>query len=447
MDARRRSSSVVGGFPAGRLPLIGAPFATQLAAIFLLSAAVQLLAGWLLLFRWSVPSLDMDEQEYWSLAGQVLAGVPMEVGRRTVAFPLVIAGLRSVADNLLFVQSAVAVLSATAAPLLALVVRKLVRSQPAALLAGVGFALWPAQVFYASSLYSETLALPMFLLFLLLLPIRTAAGPEPRWWPWGLAGAMLGVTAHVRPMYQLFLPVLALVLLLDLRRIAAAAGRFALVVAGFAVVVLPWSFYVSEKLGHPVLLTANGGETFAGGFNPVVLKNGEHLVRVGNRTTWYGPGKWVSVTDNGYLSATEQSLPYAEQDRLMRERAMEWVKSDPADAAYLAWRKISYMWGIYPFAFNGVAQAIFGNALTLLLMILFVVALVEDSAIRGRCARLTLLPLFVTGVGLISWGSWRFRLPADAGMIAVVAIWMSAKAATFRHHLPIEVEPEPCTTS
>jgi len=447
MDVRRQDSSVVGRLSDGRLALVGAPLATQLTAIFLLSVLVQLLAGALLLFRPAVLSLDMDEQEYWGLAGQILAGAPIEVGRRTVAFPLFIAGLRKIADNLIFVQAAVAVLSATAAPLLALVVRKLTRSPLPAVLAGIGFALWPAQVFYASSLYSETLALPMFLLFLLILPFRSREGVEPKWWSWVLAGAMLGITAHVRPMYQLFLPVLAIVLWLDLRRMMAAAGRFALIIAGFAAVVLPWSVYVSQKLGHPVLLTANGGETFAGGFNPQLLKTGERKMRVGNRITWYGPGKWVPVTDNGYLTASEQSLPYARQDQLMRERAMAWVKSDPGDAAYLAWRKMSYMWGIYPFAFNGVAQAMFGNALTLLLLALFVVALAEDPQIRRRCARLYLLPLFVAGVGLISWGSWRFRLPADAGMIGVVAIWISAKLATFRQPLRPELESSPCTMS
>lgn len=440
MDAWRQDSSVVRRLRAIRLPLIGSSFAAQLTAIFVLSVVVQLLVGWFMLFRPEVPSLDMDEQEYWTLAGQVLSGLPMEVGRRTVAFPLIIAGLRAIWDNLLFVQSAVAVLAATAAPLLALVVRKLTQSQAAAGIAGVGFALWPAQIFYASSLYSETLALPMFLLLLLLLPFDAERDARTNWLAWAAAGAVLGLTSHVRPMYQLFLPVLAIALLLDTRRVIAATSRFALVLAGFAVVVLPWSVYVTEKLGHPVLLTANGGETFAGGFTPKLMNAGERELKVGNRTTWYGPGKWVPVSDNGYLSPQEQSLPYAQQDQLMRQRAMNWVKAKPGDAAYLAWRKVSYMWGVYPFALNGFAQALFGNTLTLVLLILFAVALADNGMVRRNCARLYLLPLFVTGVGLISWGSWRFRLPADAGMIAVVAIWLSARIDAFIQRLPPELE-------
>ena len=41
-------------------------------------------------------------------------------------------------------------------------------------------------------------------------------------------------------------------------------------------------------------------------------------------------------------------------------------------------------------------------------------------------ARLWTVPLFTSGVALISWGSWRFRQPADAALLAfcVIAVAM-----------------------
>jgi hypothetical protein len=178
-------------------PFGDASFASQIAAIFALSVAIQLAAGWLGLFRADVLSLDYDEHEYWTLSGQILAGLPMELGRRTMLYPLLLAALRRGADNLWFVQSAIAIAAATAAPLLAVLVNKLARSGKAAILAGLGLAIWPAQIFFASSLYSETIALPAFLLFLILLPLDNEGARRAQWWQWAVAGIVLGITAHI----------------------------------------------------------------------------------------------------------------------------------------------------------------------------------------------------------------------------------------------------------
>ena len=414
--------------PLPQLPFAGASFGTKIVMIFLFAAMVQLAVGWISLFRPSVLSLDWDEGEYWMLSSQILAGVPMELGRRTVAYPLFLAGLRSISDNLWFVQSAIAVAAATAPPLLAILVMKLMRSETAAVLAGLALAIWPAQVFYGTSLYSETIALPVFLVFLILLPMD-CEGPQQRAsWPWWVvAGLALGITAHVRPMYELFLGVLPFVLWLDSRGLRATMVRFALLLAGFALVVAPWSIYVSREIGSPTLLTANGGETFAGGLNPQLIKQGERSRVLLKRVTWDGPGKWLPRYDTGFLTKAEQALPYGQQDRLLQARTVAWIRDNPGDAAYLSLRKLSYMWGIYPFAGNGWPQAAFGNMPIIALSLLFFVALWTAPKIRHRGARLYLLPLFVTGVALISWGSWRFRLPADAGMIGVVASWLAAK--------------------
>jgi 4-amino-4-deoxy-L-arabinose transferase-like glycosyltransferase len=405
--------------------------ATRLLVVLFISIFVQLCAGYLGLFRADSALLDFDEREYWNLSSQMLAGAPMEVGRRTILYPLALAAIRSVVDNIWFVQSVVATLGATAAPILGLLAHKLSKSRSAAMLAGLGLALWPPQIFYGSSLYSETLALPLFLLFLLALPLDRTSQSRSKWWRWALAGLLLGVTAHVRPMYQLFFAVLPFVLLLDSRRWSETLPRFFLILAGFAAIVLPWSVYVSRSLHSITILSANGGETLAGGFNQKLIERGERPLIMPARVTWDGPGKWITSSASGYLTAAEQKLSYTEQDRLLKKRTIAWMRNHPADASYLAFRKLTYMWGIYPVASNGWRQAIFGNVPTLILALLFIIALIRNSSVRRWGSRLYVLPIFVTGIAVISWGSWRFRLPADAGMIGIVAILIASRVRQF----------------
>jgi hypothetical protein len=59
------------------------------------------------------------------------------------------------------------------------------------------------------------------------------------------------------------------------------------------------------------------------------------------------------------------------------------------------------------------------------ILALLAVALVLGLRTPGRSlglARLWILPLFTSAVCLISWGSWRFRQPADAALLAFCVI-------------------------
>ena len=67
------------------------------------------------------------------------------------------------------------------------------------------------------------------------------------------------------------------------------------------------------------------------------------------------------------------------------------------------------------------------------LLLLTAVASVSLWVNRRAWRRLALfwtLPLFSSLVCLISWGSWRFRIPADAGLIILAAtLWVTWQAA------------------
>lgn len=401
-------------------------FGTVLLALYLLSLALALFAGFAAFYRSDVAALDFDEWEYWQLAGDLMQGRFDDPGRRTLGYPALLAVLRTVSDNLAFVQVAVSVVAATAPPLLAAAVRRTGAGNLAAVLAGLALTFWPPQLFIAASLYSETLALPMLLGALVAMP---APGGLAHISSWLAVGLLLGLLAHVRTMYQLLLPVLLLALWLENGRFWPAVRAWALIVAAFMLAVLPWSVFVSERLGTPVLLTANGGETLAGGLNGALMHQDGSSEALERRSTWTGPGKWLPSSDTGYLTPEELGLPYTAQDRLLRERTVAWLVAEPGTAAYLTWRKLAYQWAGYPWRHSDLRQVLFGALPTIALVLLFGWALWRDPVGARRRARFTLMPLFVIGIALISWGSWRFRQPADAAMIAIVAC---ALAATLR---------------
>jgi hypothetical protein len=148
------------------------------------------------------------------------------------------------------------------------------------------------------------------------------------------------------------------------------------------------------------------------------------------RVTSVGPGKWLPPDATGYLSASEQQLPYTEIGKLLSERTHAWITSHPWDAAYLTARKLLYMWGLYPF-WNGASQTLLGNLPLLLLVGAAGVSLWRFRHSLSSLAIFWTLPILSTMVALVSWGSWRFRMPADLGLIVLVAALAASAAPVF----------------
>ena len=124
--------------------------------------------------------------------------------------------------------------------------------------------------------------------------------------------------------------------------------------------------------------------------------------------------------DTGYLSVRESALPSIEQGKLLTNRSIAWIMHHPADALYIQFRKLTYIWGIYPFWQPG-GLTWFGNIPTLLLLGLALISIVRLRARRRELAIFVSLPVFVSLVTLVSWGSWRFRMPGDIGLIAIAS--------------------------
>jgi hypothetical protein len=135
------------------------------------------------------------------------------------------------------------------------------------------------------------------------------------------------------------------------------------------------------------------------------------------------------IQQNGYLTDAEQQLPYDQKDALLKARAMAWARANPGQALRLEACKILYMWGLYPLSKNSWGQIILGSAPTVALLAFALYCLATMPFARTALARFWLPPIFVTAVAAISWGSWRFRQPGDAGLIAFCVVCFLALRA------------------
>jgi 4-amino-4-deoxy-L-arabinose transferase-like glycosyltransferase len=401
----------------------GARFA---AVLVVLALAVNLATLFLVRGHATVERLDADEREYWSLASNLLQGSLRDhPARRTIGFPATVAAARwLVGDEYLRVQLALMVLVGLSPLLVHRLVRRELGSERAARLAGMAALFWPTFVRFGTTLYSDSIALMVFLVHLNVTPPRAWSRDAPGfpWARWGLSGLLLGLSMHIRPMYLLYSPIAALLALwspIGLRRRLLSC---ALLAAGCLFIVAPWSAYLSLREGRPILLSANAGETMAGGLNPGLVEMGRNsvLVTPENRATWVGPGKWLPPEQTGLLSPEEQNLPYTEASKLLAERATRWVRSHPREVLYLTGRKLLYMWGLYP-PWNGLTQSLLGNFPLLALVAAAFVALARFRRHLPELAVFWTLPLFSSMVACVSWGSWRFRMPGDVGLIALTA--------------------------
>lgn len=404
---------------------------TQYSFLLLLtlSVVIRIWASLTILELRANPSLlDMDEQEYYQLAGDLLNGHYEFNSRRTLGHVLILAAYRFITfDNFFATQLLPIIVFSLSAPLMYLLVRRLTGNSLIATIVGFLVIFWPPYIYYGNSLYSETTALPIFIALLVLLPRGSLLTPklDGNCFRWILCGVLLGLCILIRPMYLLFPPFAALIIFLEENRWRKALSHLALFTVGCCLIVLPWSIYMTTSAGVPILVSANGGETIAGGLNPTLIREGFQVVSAPDgRQTWTGPGKWLNISDTGYLNKVELNLPYAQQDALLKKRTFNWISQNPGEAFYLEAAKLLYMWGAYPLKLD--KQTLLGNVPTIIALALSVAAIIRFRNDFRQLSRFWVLPIFVSGVALISWGSWRFRQPGDLGILFLSTLFLAS---------------------
>ena len=250
----------------------------------------------------TVDQLEMDEQEYWGQSSLIINGNFQQItARRAPGYPLLLAAVRAVVgDRYLPVQILTTAFFSLVAPLTYLLVARELRSERAATLAGLGVAIWPIFLYYGSTIYSEAVALPFFVAFLLLTPSPGGSG-HARLLRWAGAGMALGMCMLIRPMYLFYTPFCAWLALMRGQGGLGPVRRVTAFGLGCALAVLPWSFYITQREGSFIFLANSGGETLAGGMNPELLKierdeNGSRVfLTPRGRPYKVFPGKWLNA--------------------------------------------------------------------------------------------------------------------------------------------------------
>jgi 4-amino-4-deoxy-L-arabinose transferase-like glycosyltransferase len=237
-------------------------------------------------------------------------------------------------------------------------------SGPAAgLIGAAAIAIYPALLEYQGMLMSEPLAAALLsgsVLAMLWAGDRTASSSALRWsgsWPWLVPGLLLGATAMVRPEYLAVTALLALVVCArraqaDWRRSLAQA---AILAAGVALVIAPWTIRNAEALGRFVPISTGGGQVlFAGTYLP----SDGNPERVGAEVVARHPGIF-SPADARRLRL-EQILatlaahryPDVESDkalsRMGRDQFWDDISEEPLEYAGFVAAKIGHIWSHGP---------------------------------------------------------------------------------------------------
>jgi 4-amino-4-deoxy-L-arabinose transferase-like glycosyltransferase len=213
---------------------------------------------------------------------------------------------------------------------------------------------------------------------------------------WGLTGLAWGLAGLTRPIAW---PILVWATVFGLftgrRRLATVSLVVALVVA------VPWVIRNQSVLGKPILTTTHGGYTLWLGQNPNFY---ESVVKVGGVV-------WPEEDFRNWTDANESLIAgkgEIEQDRILREQAVGWMRSNPAAAWQTVGHHLSRFWALWPARVSMRAQTIvaiyFGSV-----FVLAIVGIIRCRSIDG--VLLWGVPIIFSLVHALYWSDMRMRAP------------------------------------
>ena len=308
-----------------------------------------------------------------------------------------------------------------------------------AVVAGLLYALYPAQIVYAGAPLSEVSSTAVAMAAFALL----IAGRQ-RWPLLVLAGLLFGAGTLMRAQLMLF-PIggIAALMLVEPRFRWRAAARATLIVhLALAAVVLPWTLRNEAVLGAPVLVSTNGGMS---------LYTGASDEATGD---WY-PWEHTAIWDRSGIPFAQRVERQVELDARFKALAKDWIAAHPGrwtalgvKKAALVWRKDSdAFWSMhesYPhqerlWTVVALADQLYYFALLALALPALVVgarAIIRRDSTRARLALLGCVPAFVTLTAFGFTGQIRYHFPAMPFLIVAagwtVAEWLNRRSGSDR---------------
>jgi 4-amino-4-deoxy-L-arabinose transferase-like glycosyltransferase len=348
---------------------------------------------------------------------------------RAPGFPIALAAVYAVFGIGNFVAAHVVFcLIGAAACLAAFLVAREIAGDVAGLITAALVAVYPNLLYYAMHFSSE----PLFTLLLVLSVwsfIRAMRGERLSYYV--ASGALLGLSALTRPAAFYFLPFFALVALLGGRRLwLARSAGIAVMVIGLMLPIAPWAARNYRVHGRHVLLASNGGSTFWGANNAIVLADPKYH------------GDWITTEAMPDQKKLVHALPNeVDRDRLEWELGKQFVRQHPAAIPRLSWYKLYWLWTPESrtpnVTFNRIHVVSYG--LMLPLMIAGLVMLVRRRGLRDEALMAVVAPVVATTAAtIVFYGSARFRSTIEpfllvfaAVAIAVIASRLSARFNAF----------------
>ena len=316
----------------------------------------------------------MDGKGYLNSSGDVSVVPPV--------YPTFLAAVYTASDNsLVAVKLAQAVIGTATCAVVFFIGRRAFNPATGLVAAGLA-AAYPWFIFWNRFVITETLFI--FLLSLSVLAMLWAA-ERPVWRNLALAGVLIGL-ANLTHSTALLLPVLFggwLLLSLGLRRGAPRAGLF---LAAFVLTLAPWTLHNYIKYNELIPIAAHGGTNLYYANNPYTIPDKPH----------YSFSKDVDPAD---LKEVEDK-PFLEQDRILRNKAIDFIFGHPRTAISNGAQRIEVLWEDVPppsvFNMPGLRLRYFNRNIETALELMFLVGAVA-AFVRWRAAIvLLLLPLQTT---------------------------------------------------
>ena len=257
-----------------------------------------------------------------------------------------------------------------------------------------------------------------------------------------LAGLFTGLLVLTRPSAQLYVPVLALYLLVSAkRRLGWRAGwrpglKAAVVFGLVAVVtVLPWVIRNQVEFGKPVLVTSNGFN-LAAIWSPLAIESGGFIDPI--RDPRNG-----SVTQ---FSSQLKNLNEAELDATLRKEGLDGLKSHLDRVPSMLWQNLRYLFDVSwrandnPERLDGRNIGFRHATLPFVWAVLLVGAVGFVLMRRRRLGVLALITVvYMIAVSIVTVSPPRLRAPVD--VLVCVAVGMVVAAVLERRKRPEPVAP------
>jgi 4-amino-4-deoxy-L-arabinose transferase-like glycosyltransferase len=326
---------------------------------------------------------------------------------RAPGFPLVLAGLYAVTgDNPAAAYLLFCLLGATACVLTYALARE-VMAETGARLVGVFAAIYLPHVYVATTFISENVYVPCVALGLWLIAHfvnQRCIGML------AAAGLALGWATLTRPSALLLLPILLCVLAWnDVRLRGGRPLAYLLFTIGFVGVILPWTLRNYEVHGKWILVATNGGTTFWGGNNDLVLNEPKHC------------GYSVPSTELPDHERIDGAANEVERDEIEWKLGKDWLQQHWASMPLLGLYKFARLWWLPDFGAGRRWLRILGYVPFLLLFLLFAVRCVwRKSCWTASWQVLHAGTLALFAMALIFCGEPRYR-DAHAPVLMVYA--------------------------